>query len=227
MHVLRTGGEYLAGRERRLWWLLLSTGVIVIGLSLAAGLVLETWLTVLGGGFVVLAIRRIAWTRLQRVRKGRLGERLIANLLRQLSDDYYLVNDVTLPDRRGNIDHVVVGPCGVVVIETIRIAGRIRCDGDAWYVNGRRRASISSRVDAAAAAVRRFLGERHPEIADRFVQSVTVFTHPLCVLDVYRARATVVRYSELLQVLRYMGQSHRMAPRVAERLATTLARSQR
>jgi len=54
----------------------------------------------LGAGIVaVLTAFRLAGPvtrRLRNVRKGRLGERLVADLLGGLPDDYWLINDVTL-----------------------------------------------------------------------------------------------------------------------------------
>ncbi len=136
-------------------------------------------------------------------------------------------NDLVLPGRRGNVDHVLVGPCGVVVIETKQLAGHIRCYGDEWKVNGRRRGSISQQVNSGACAVRYFLAERHPDVAPRWVEAVVVFTHPLCRLEVNRARVAVVRYSELLGLVRTFADTHRMPPPVAARLAQALAASQR
>jgi hypothetical protein len=54
------------------------------------------------------------------------------------------------------------------------------------------------------------------------VESVVVFTHPLCRLEVNRPRTTVVRYSELLQVVVALTEKHRMTPEIAVRLAKTL-----
>src|SRR2546422_11637720 len=103
--------------------------------------------------------------RLRNVRKGRLGERLVVDLLRGLPDDYWLVNDVTLGLARGNIDHVLIGPCGGVGIETKRFAGNIRCSGDDWSVHGDRRKRVSQQAAPRACAVRDFLSERAPHLA--------------------------------------------------------------
>lgn len=167
--------------------------------------------------------------RLTSVRKGRLGERLVTDRLRSLSDDYWLVNDVMLPRGRGNVDHVLIGPCGVVVIETKRLAGRIRCYGDEWSVNGRRRGSISRQVNSGASTIRYYLAARHPDLVStalRWVGSIVVFTHPTCRLEVNRARTAVVRYSELLQVILDLAKKHHLAPSVASRLAESLVASQ-
>ena len=222
MRVLREGGEYLEHRERRLWCCLSVAGAVLLGLGLA--LSFGQWLAVFAIPPTLVLMTRLV-SPLQRVRKGRLGERLVTTLLRDLPDTYHLLNDVMVPGDGGNIDHVMIGPCGVVVIETKRLAGQIRCDGDRWYVNGHLRRSISGQVNRGAAALREFLADRHPEIPLGFVPSITVFTHPHCRLQVNAARATVVRFSELLQVLRDMGHHRRMPPEQARRIAETLARS--
>lgn len=158
-----------------------------------------------------------------------IGERLVTYRLHSLSDDYWLVNDVMLPRGRGNVDHVLIGPCGVVVIETKRLAGRIRCDGDEWFVNGRRRGSISRQVNSGATAVRYYLAERHPDLVStalRWVESIIVFTHPTCRFEVNRAQTVVVRYSQLLEAVLELAQKHNLSPVVASRLAESLAASQ-
>jgi hypothetical protein len=167
--------------------------------------------------------------RLRSVRRGRLGERLVVGLLHGLPDDYCLVNDVTLGLARGSIDHVLIGPCGVVVIETNRVAGRIRCRDDEWSINGDRRTNVSRHVNSGACAVRYFLAERHPELvftALRWVESVIVFTHPLSRLEANHGQTIVVRYSQLFQTVLELANKQRMAPAIAEQLAHTLVTSQ-
>ena len=223
MHVLREGGEYLGRRERQLWWYFVGGSVAMILFSLA--LALRQLLAVVAIP-VAFVLANAAVSRLARVRRGRVGERLVSDLLKRLPNDYYLVNDVIVKGGGGNIDHVVVGPFGVVVIETKRLVGMIRCDGDDWYVNGRRRGSISRQVNRGAVVLRRFLAERHPNINSGYIQSIAVFTHPLCRLKVDRARTTVVRYSELMQLMLELGQRHRMPTALARSLAESLAGSQ-
>lgn len=233
MRVIQVGGRYMEGREQRLWAALACllglgcAGIFVVveapgarPLYLGAGI--AAVLTALRlGGPVTRSLRH--------VRQGRLGERQVADLLRGLPDDYWLVNDVTLGLARGTIDHVLIGPCGVVVIETKRVAGSVRCSGDDWSVNGDRRSRVSQQADSGACAVRYFLSERHPDLmatALRWVESLIVFTHPVCRLEVVHSRTTIVRYSHLFQVVLELGQKHRMAPAIAEQLARTLATSQ-
>ncbi|MCW4045424.1 MAG: NERD domain-containing protein [Candidatus Bathyarchaeota archaeon] len=66
-------------------------------------------------------------------RRGYQGEKSVAKTLSStLSDDYFLINDVNLRDGYGNIDHIVLGPNGIFVIETKNYAGKIICNGDNW-----------------------------------------------------------------------------------------------
>ncbi len=55
------------------------------------------------------------------------------SLYSALNDQYYLINDVKFSGRYGNIDHVVLAPNGIFVIETKNHRGKITCYGDNWY----------------------------------------------------------------------------------------------
>jgi hypothetical protein len=220
--ILREGGEYLQRRERRAWLCFVAASLAWIGLGVA-GILLSYYALAVVPAAVVVAMRTAP--QLKSIRKGRRGEHSVTELLQRLPDDYYLVNDIMVPGARGNIDHVVVGPCGVVVIETKRLAGKVFCKGDAWYVNGISRPSISGQVNRGATALRSFFKQHHPDLYTGFIESVTVFTHPLCRLSVNHPRAIVVRFSELLPLMIELGQSRRMPATTAARLADILTQS--
>jgi len=61
-------------------------------------------------------------------RKGATGEALVGYILEGFPDDYRIINDLTTPF--GNIDHVVVGPSGVYVIDTKNWKGVVTADGN-------------------------------------------------------------------------------------------------
>lgn len=65
--------------------------------------------------------------------KGLEGENFVLKQLNTLPVDYYVFHDVTLPDGRGNIDHIVVGPTGLFVIETKNYSGKYKINGNQWY----------------------------------------------------------------------------------------------
>jgi hypothetical protein len=69
-------------------------------------------------------------------RDGARGERATARLLRRLDRYGYTVfHDVAIPGTPANADHVVVGPFGVVLIDSKRYAGRVwqTLDGRVWH----------------------------------------------------------------------------------------------
>lgn len=59
--------------------------------------------------------------------KGKAGEASVARILHSLPEEYKTLNDVILPQEKGTtqIDHIVVSPYGVFVIETKNYGGWI------------------------------------------------------------------------------------------------------
>ena len=64
---------------------------------------------------------RMSW------RKGATGEWATAERLKTLPDSFAVINDVT--KKLGNIDHVVIGPTGVYVIDVKNWKGTVKADG--------------------------------------------------------------------------------------------------
>lgn len=66
--------------------------------------------------------------------KGLEGENIVLEQLNILPENYFVFHDVRLPDGYGNIDHIVVGPTGLFVIETKNYkSGQYRINGNQWY----------------------------------------------------------------------------------------------
>jgi hypothetical protein len=69
-------------------------------------------------------------------RRGAAGERRTARLLAGLERQGWVVlHDLTLPGSRANLDHLVIGPCGVFVIDSKQYRGRLQLDpsGRLWH----------------------------------------------------------------------------------------------
>ena len=64
---------------------------------------------------------RMSW------RKGAVGEAIVAATLRDLPHDFVVINDVS--KRFGNIDHVVIGPTGIYVVDAKNWKGSVKADG--------------------------------------------------------------------------------------------------
>jgi hypothetical protein len=65
-------------------------------------------------------------------KSGLEAENLVTQSLQGLDSNYSLINDIKLPDSYGNIDHIVLGPNGIFVIETKNYGGQVICNGDKW-----------------------------------------------------------------------------------------------
>ena len=74
----------------------------------------------------------VAWQR------GAAGERRTARLLSQLERHGWAVpHDLALPGSRANLDHLVIGPGGVFVIDSKQYRGRLQLDSSGRLWHGR------------------------------------------------------------------------------------------
>ena len=93
----------------------------------------------LAGAIVFIAFAR-AWVEPDYVRAwaiGSEGESVTARELERLGDAYTVLHDRRLPGSRENIDHLVIGPGGVFVVESKRMAGKLTTHDDEVFIRGR------------------------------------------------------------------------------------------
>lgn len=64
--------------------------------------------------------------------KGEKGEKIVSRHIKGLPNGYHIFEDVTIPNGKGNIDHLVIGPTGIFVIETKNYSGSFQIYGDKW-----------------------------------------------------------------------------------------------
>lgn len=113
--------------------------------------------------------QRVNWKR------GVTGEAIVAATLEDLSDEFCVINDLTTDF--GNLDHVVVGPTGVFVIDAKNWRGIVAADGKGDVtVNGRRPDGASvkaflSRLMTIKEKVRVLAPETNP-----YFQALFIFT---------------------------------------------------
>lgn len=86
--------------------------------------------------------------------QGAAGEVAVATALAALPADWVVLHDLAWPGRqRANLDHVVIGPGGVFVVDAKNWSGRVEVRDQVLTQNGRRREDAVSSVTAAAIAV--------------------------------------------------------------------------
>jgi hypothetical protein len=135
----RRRSEELAGWTRGLAWrapLVAAAGLVAGALAAQAGL---PWAGLAGLTVAVLVGWRLRFrpsTQARAWQRGAAGERQTARLLDRLGRDGYVVfHDLAMPDSPANLDHLVVGPSGVFVIDSKQWTGSVHqsADGLIWH----------------------------------------------------------------------------------------------
>jgi Nuclease-related domain len=102
----------------------------------APDLAASTGVTVAAGLGWLLRFRSspdtVAW------RRGAAGERRTARLLVPLERrGWAVLHDLAIPNSQANIDHLVIGPAGVLAIDSKQYRGQLRVDRDGMVWHGR------------------------------------------------------------------------------------------
>jgi len=205
MLMLRRGGKFTDSRiERHIW-----SGIIYIVLGVIVFIVVSSFLSmtigmIAGAGIASQAVTSFKesgnWSR------GKEGELAVAEALKDLADEYVLLNDLVLPGGKGNIDHVVMGPNGLFVVETKNYSTYVRCVGDDWFVGRKRISSLSKQAKRNAVALRENLAAVFQDQRTRlpYVVPLLVFVGGSCRLSLRDPTIHVLRSSELSRfVARY------------------------
>jgi len=131
---------------------------------------------------------------------GLQGEKTVTKLLcKTLNDDYYLLNDIYLQGGGGDIDHIVLGPNGVFVLETKNWSGKITCNGDGWQRPGKHyMGSPSRQVKRNAAKIMRLI-ESTSVLGSLsiWVEGIVVFTNSNVKLNINNPTVPILTLHQL------------------------------
>jgi len=142
---------------------------------------------------------------------GRSGEQQVrATLASELPEAYVLFNGLTLPRAAGDLDHVVIGPSGVFLLETKTMAGHIVCDPDGTWRRtrvGRAGTAYGAYIGDPARqvqrnihAVRQCLKRRLPHLfwnTPLWIEGMVVFPHPDTVLAAEHSRVPAFKLDDI------------------------------
>ena len=184
----------------------------IFALLIVVGVVLFT----MGAYYFIIPMLFVAWVpfalsavflgRYYAWEAGTRGEKAVARTLQELDDSYYLLSNVRLPRGKGDIDHVLLGPNGVFVIETKNYSGKVMCYGDDWYRQQRkmkekaRVGSISEQARRSASDLKSFIWRKN-----RFrvhVSPICVFTNPSVGLELEKPAVPILRLRELISFVK-------------------------
>jgi len=140
---------------------------------------------------------------------GAEGEEIVAKHLSLLGDPYRVIHDVVLPNMRGNIDHIVLGPNGVFVIETKNNNGLISCNGDLWMQRkvGQFGTPYLGKIGCPSKQAKRYAIFLRDFIRDKlainiYVNCIVVFTNQEAILQISNPTVFVLRPNELCEFIK-------------------------
>jgi hypothetical protein len=129
----------LAAWTRSLTWrapLVAAAGLLVGSLAAQAGLPEAGLASLTVAAMVGWRLRFRPSTQARAWQRGAKGEQQTARLLGRLGREGYVVfHDLAMPDSPANLDHLVVGPSGVFVIDSKQWTGQVHqsADGLLWH----------------------------------------------------------------------------------------------
>lgn len=120
--------------------------------------------------------------------RGLKGENIVFKCLETLPKDYFIFNDVKLPEKGGNIDHIVLGPNGIFVIETKNYSGKYTIKGNRWlyFKNGKYkelRWNPGSQVRVNVKDLKKFLKNKNISFNELLICGIVAFiNYDFCVV---------------------------------------------
>jgi len=112
---------------------------------------------------------------------GASGEKIVSLKLKGLPNSYFLIEDVCLT-KYGNIDHIVIGPTGIFVVETKNHKGRIEFNGEDWTCHSGRFKNkikdIGKQVIFSTFDLKKFLIDANLINPNFWIHSLIVFSNP-------------------------------------------------
>jgi hypothetical protein len=159
-------------------------------------------------------------------RSGAKGEEKVAKALRHLDGDYHVFHDVAPSRTRGDIDHVVVGPNGVFVIETKNNNGVISGNGDSWsqWKTGKKGGGYKGKLGSPSKQAKRnasLLGSliRRRLHTRLYINALVVFANKKAVLNIKNPSVAVLRPDELCDYIESFHTTRTLGTKEQKQLA--------
>jgi hypothetical protein len=138
----------------------------------------------------------------------------VAEVLRSLADDYIVLNDIVLPDSKGTVDYLLIGPNGIFTIEIKNYSGVVKCEEDEWFVGGKPVRSLSKQAKRNSIAVRGCLAKlfSNSPTGLPYIVPLLVFLGPRRKLKVFKPTLAVLRLDELVEFIRNRESKRSITP---------------
>lgn len=140
------------------------------------------------------------------LRSGVEGEKRTERIFKRLPDEYYVHSDlmVEFEGYTSQLDHVVVGPTGIFVIETKNINGKIEGDGNQKYWlqhktgsgGGKYENKFYSPIKQVGTHVFRLAGILKRNSINYWIESLVFFSNPKTKLEIKNEDIPVFSYGK-------------------------------
>jgi len=215
---------YETRRSRRL-----GVGIVVASAAAAGVLALSQpdqtmWLGAVLAVSTLLGVHRLVPSFARGM--GRRRERSVLERLQELSDDYSVRTDWSVPGvAKGEVDAVVFGPHGVLLLELRTLEPDVVCEGDKWFAvrsDGTRRLlrSLSNQLRDNRKSVERYL--RRQGIAVPVLEAMIVSDRSG---ELRGATAPVVRDYEIAAYVHGLPSAEAASAREATRILSNAPRT--
>lgn len=172
-----------------------------------------------------------------------IAENIVVDSLQELGGTYYLLNDIKFSDTYGNIDHILLGPNGIFVIETKNYTGKVICKGDEWirHYEGGMKISMKGRpywvedryydLKSPSKQVKRNAVKIKYIIEDSnifkkglkiWVEGIIVFTNPNVDLQLTNTTVPILRVSQLYDYVKNKKSIHKFSSQELEFIAKSI-----
>lgn len=217
MKILKESGNYLetkADENKKISYVFFIIGMLVFFLKLFSP---------------IFKIGNSFSNRASNYRSGLEAEKLVTETLFVLDDNYYLINDIKLPESYGNIDHVILGPNGIFVIETKNYSGTIICNGDEWirhYEGGFLESDRDYDTGSPSKQVKRN-AVKIKQILDRnvWVEGIVVFTNPNVELQISGTTTPILQIDELCDYIKNKKSRIKFSTKELESIGKTILKA--
>ncbi|MCK5848679.1 MAG: NERD domain-containing protein [Caldisericia bacterium] len=145
---------------------------------------------------------------------GLTGQESVENVLSLLSDEWNLINSFKIPHKNCDIDHLLVGPKGIFLLETKNYHGKIECVGDAWNYTktGRNGGVYKGHINNPSKQLKRNVWELRKHLEKKinhlnsgkfpyWIQGILVFTNIHTELELQGETVVVLKTRQLISYL--------------------------
>ncbi|MCE5223635.1 NERD domain-containing protein [bacterium] len=146
-------------------------------------------------------------------RAGLKGQERVEEILSVLPDDYVLINNLSLPFKNCDIDHLLIGPNGIFLLETKHYKGEISCVVDAWEYQkiGKNGGLYKGYINNPSRQLKRNIWELKTFFDKKskrifgivpfpyWIQGIVVFTNDEAELSIKEETVLILKISQLLE----------------------------